>query len=197
MSNKRITKIVHTELRDGTKVSLVPYNGVNEAPQEVVSTLHDLLNEIIEEGKTYPIELPLSLSEFIEYYFKYFVTVMVSGDIDDPKLVQGDDILGCFYIKPNYPGRSAHVCNGGFLVATKARGKSCGTIMGKQYVKWAPLLGYKSSVFNLVYASNVASCRIWEGLGFQQLGRVPKAGRLRDNDELVDAIIYGYDFERD
>ena len=52
--------------------------------------------------------------------------------------------------------------------------------------------GYKSSVFNLVYETNVASCRIWDALGFKRIGRIPACGNLRSSpNELVDAIIYG------
>lgn len=51
--------------------------------------------------------------------------------------------------------------------------------------------GYKYSVFNLVFANNPASSRIWDRLGFQVLGRVPGAGRLANSEELVDALIYG------
>lgn len=54
--------------------------------------------------------------------------------------------------------------------------------------------GYTYSVFNLVYENNVASCRIWDALGFKRIGKVPGAGRLRSYpDQLVDAIIYGRD----
>lgn len=49
-------------------------------------------------------------------------------------------------------------------------------------------------MFNLVYESNVASCRIWDALGFKRIGKVPGAGRLRSNPgQYVDAIIYGRD----
>lgn len=54
--------------------------------------------------------------------------------------------------------------------------------------------GYTYSVFNLVYETNVASCRIWDALGFKRIGRVPGCGNLRSYPgQLVDAIIYGRD----
>ena len=54
--------------------------------------------------------------------------------------------------------------------------------------------GYTYSVFNLVYESNVASCRIWDALGFKRIGRVKGCGALRSYpDQLIDAIIYGRD----
>jgi hypothetical protein len=49
-------------------------------------------------------------------------------------------------------------------------------------------------VFNLVYENNVASCRIWDALGFKRIGKVPGCGNLRSYPgQLVDAIIYGRD----
>jgi len=51
--------------------------------------------------------------------------------------------------------------------------------------------GYKYSVFNLVFANNPASIRIWEKLGFSVIGRVPKAARLDNSEKLVDALIFG------
>jgi hypothetical protein len=49
-------------------------------------------------------------------------------------------------------------------------------------------------VFNLVYETNVASCRIWDALGFKRIGRVPGCGNLRSYPgQPVDAIIYGRD----
>lgn len=102
--------------------------------------------------------------------------------------------LGSFYIKPNYPGRSSHVCNAGFLVTDAARNRGAGRLMGESYLDWAPKLGYTYSVFNLVYETNVVSCKIWDALGFKRIGRVKGCGRLRSHPgRLVDAIIYGRD----
>lgn len=52
-----------------------------------------------------------------------------------------ESILGMFYVKPNYPGRSSHNCNGGFVVPPVARGLKVGMSLGKAYLHFAPLLG--------------------------------------------------------
>jgi hypothetical protein len=58
--------------------------------------------------------------------------------------------------------------------------------------------GYSYSVFNLVYETNVASCRIWDALGFKRIGRVKGCGNLKSYPgELVDAIIYGRDLSHE
>lgn len=89
--------------------------------------------------------------------------------------------------------------------------------MGKSYLHYGPALGYKASVFNLVYANNTGSlrcvarhstpqrsaavsdqgfsyCRIWDSLGFTRAGLIPRAGRLRradgNGEEWVDSVIY-------
>lgn len=49
-----------------------------------------------------------------------------------------------------------------------------------------------------MYETNVASCRIWDALGFKRLGRVKGCGNLKSYPgELVDAIIYGRDLGQD
>ena len=87
------------------------------------------------------------------------------------------------------------MCNGGFITAPKHRQKGVARLMGNLFLQFAPELGYKSSFFNLVFASTEASVRLWESLGFQRVGVVPNAGRLKGFPNLVDAFQYHYDFE--
>ncbi|KAI0294418.1 hypothetical protein BC826DRAFT_897890, partial [Russula brevipes] len=105
-----------------------------------------------------------------------------------------DALVGFYYVKPNYPGRSSHICNAGFLIPPAHRQFGYGMALGKSYLHYGPLLGYKASVFNLVYANNTGSLRIWDSLGFTRAGLIPRAGRLRRADgkgeEWVDSVIY-------
>jgi hypothetical protein len=64
--------------------------------------LHRLLNLIIKEGKTYPQENELDFDQFTAYFGPSFVCVDETAE----------RVLGAFYIKPNYPGRASHICNG-------------------------------------------------------------------------------------
>ena len=45
---------------------------------------------------------------------------------------QSDTVVGSFYVKPNYPDRCAHICNGGFLVSKESRGKGIGKFLGSR-----------------------------------------------------------------
>lgn len=196
---------LYDTLKDGTAVTILPYNSYDETPQNIITAMFTLFNEIIDEGTTYVQENRVNMDEFTQYYFPHFVAVMLKGHIDPNDRLNTDlaievggsnEFLGCFYIKPNYIGRSSHICNAGFLVTFNNRGKSCGTVMGRNYLKLAPLLGFKSSVFNLVYETNISSCKIWDNLGFDRIGRIPKAGRMKGSEDLIDAIMFGYQFEK-
>lgn len=100
---------------------------------------------------------PIALSAFGKYWFQNFGAVMLLGEICSVEEVGRMDreggrdwakeCLGSFYIKPNYPGRSSHVCNGGFLVTDAARNRGVGRLMGEGYLEWAPKLvsSYSSS----------------------------------------------------
>ncbi|KAE8320493.1 hypothetical protein BDV39DRAFT_213515 [Aspergillus sergii] len=182
-----------SHLKDGTPVTLYPIaNGPQSIPADLVALLHREFSAEIKAGCTYPMEEPMTLERFAEYWFGTFAVVAVLGE---EGLTEGRDwereCLGTFYIKPNYPGRCSHVCNAGFLTTVAARGRGVGIVMGETYLQFAPKLGYKYSVFNLVFENNVASVKIWERLGFKIIGRVPGAARLANSEELVDALIIG------
>ena len=172
---------IHDTLSDGTRVLVKALTAGDAAVQ---SELHSLLNRIIEEGKTYPHEFMLDEDAFKSYFNVGFYCVEEATKT----------VLGGFYIKPNFPGRCSHICNGGFIVVHAHTGKGVGKVMGRAYKQLAPKMGFKASIFNLVFEDNVASVRLWTSLGFKIVGRVPQAGRLKGKDGLVDALVFHYDF---
>ncbi|KAI0905305.1 hypothetical protein F4823DRAFT_145412 [Ustulina deusta] len=191
-------------LRDRQSIAtVVPFVSRDQVPPSLLRYLSDQFAKEIEGGDTYPMIDPMPFEKFSAYWLQNFAGIMLLGRINSPdEVVEGKDwsreCLGSFYIKPNYPGRSSHVCNAGFLVTDLARNRGVGRLMGEAYLDWAPKLGYSYSVFNLVYETNVASCKIWDALGFKRIGRVKGCGNLKSYpDRLVDAIIYGRDLGTD
>lgn len=191
-------------LRDRqTAATIIPFASRHQVPASLIIYLCDQINKEIEGGDTYPMIEPFTPHGFADYWFQNFGAVMLLGSIDTAAAILGADdaqqdwsreCLGSFYVKPNYPGRSSHVCNGGLLVTDASRNRGVGRLMGECYIDWAPRLGYTYSMFNLVYETNVASCKIWDALGFKRIGRVRGAGSLKSHpDGLVDGIIYGRD----
>lgn len=108
------------------------HNG--QAPEALIKYLSEVFNSELEgefgglgvitdiaEGKTYPQEGLLTVEEFKGYFFGASTIIgILSPEGTDPASVQTleaaqagrdwkDCVGGCYYIKPNYPGRSSHV----------------------------------------------------------------------------------------
>ncbi|EPX73734.1 L-azetidine-2-carboxylic acid acetyltransferase [Schizosaccharomyces octosporus yFS286] len=166
----------------------------------LLSRLREVLNHEIEKGDTYPYETPLSWEEAEEYFLKYCTVICLEWDGQGPlpnlqsPINWKEKLLGFFIIKPNYPSRCSHICNGGFMVVPETRGRGIGGILAHAFLYFGPRIGYKSSVFNLVFATNAASYKLWDRLGFTRTGVIRNAGRLRGQSKLVDAYIYQYEF---
>ena len=84
-------------------------------------------------------------------------------------------VLGTYYIKTNQPGPGSHVCNCGYMVSSQARRMGLATAMCRHSLKEAVQMGYKAMQFNFVAESNVEAVRLWQRLGFEIVGRLPKA----------------------
>jgi hypothetical protein len=93
-------------------MTLYPITGGSKSiPWDLVKFLHAEFSAEIERGSTYPMESPMALEQFAEYWFGTFAVVAVldvEGEGDGLK--EGREwekvCLGTFYIKPNYPGKS-------------------------------------------------------------------------------------------
>ena len=152
-------------LRDRiTIATLLPFSTPDAVPFRLLSYLCSQLNLEIEKGDTYPMITTMSVSTFGTYWFQNFGAIMVLGkvlsvnELEERHVRWEECCLGSFYIKPNYPGRSSHVCNGGFLVTEAARNKGVGRLMGEGYLEWAPklvclfsILSFESSLDELYY----------------------------------------------
>jgi len=145
-----------------------------------------LLNLVISEEKTYPQKHPLSPTEFATYWLSqdaFVVRPVEQGTTHKPK-----DILGAFYLKPNFPGRCSHICNAGFIVQPQLRGQGIGRFMGEAMLLIAASLGYEAVMFNLVFETNIPSITLWQTLGFEIIGRIPQAAKLADG-QVVEALM--------
>ncbi|MEH2318834.1 GNAT family N-acetyltransferase [Nostoc sp.] len=151
--------------------------------QEVVRTL---LNVVIGEGKTYPQKQPLSQAEFSAYWLSkdaFVVKTSVENATHKPK-----EILGAFYLKPNFPGRCSHICNAGFIVKPGLRGQGIGRFLGEAMLLIAANLGYEAVMFNLVFETNIPSITLWQSLGFKIIGRIGRAAKLGD-EQVIEALM--------
>ncbi len=135
-----------------TTASLFPITSASEVPPSLLAYLCAQFNLEIQKRDTYPMTTSFSVVDFGAYWFQAFGAVMLLSEFLASRLREElrdlEDhgggwvklCLGTFYIKPNYPGRSSHVCNRGFIVTDAARNRGVGRLKGQGYLEWAFLL---------------------------------------------------------
>eukprot|EP00578_Thalassiosira_sp_NH16_P015449 CAMPEP_0181124920 /NCGR_PEP_ID=MMETSP1071-20121207/26762_1 /TAXON_ID=35127 /ORGANISM="Thalassiosira sp., Strain NH16" /LENGTH=247 /DNA_ID=CAMNT_0023210305 /DNA_START=164 /DNA_END=907 /DNA_ORIENTATION=- len=205
-NHRLLTHIIphKTTLKDGrhVEVDFFRHSPTDTEEDEYFAGMA-LMNLVIREGRSWPFEEEFtSVEDWSGYFLSHtaFVVRALDNGMDAARRNSSSqgEILGCFYIKPNFPGRCSHVCNGGFITAPRFRGLGVGRLMGNVFLRAARDLGYKSSYFNLVFKSNHGSVYLWESLGFQRVATLENAARLEGlgEDELDTAYGYRYDLEK-
>ena len=87
---------------------------------------------------------------------------------------------GTYYVRPNQPGRGAHVANAGYMVNPTFRGHGLAVALCEHSLDTARRLGFSGMQFNFVVSTNTAAVRAWEKCGFAVVGRLPNAYRHRE-----------------
>ena len=170
---------IDARLNDGTVVQLILASTQDVAP------LRRLYGVIVEEGASYPHDSLPDDDTFMEYWFHGKTTV--AAYLGKPP-GRTKEMVGAFYLKPNWPGRARQVANAGFIVAPGWRKRGLGWLLGATMLQYATELGYRSVIFNLVFSENEAARHLWRKLGFVELGTIP--GAVRKNDGTYqDAVI--------
>ena len=126
-----------------------------------------ILQPVFAEGETYAYPTDIQSDEAQdEWVEKARVTFVVEAN---------NDILGTYYLKANQPGQGSHVCNCGYVVSGKARGRGLAKAMCLHSQRTAAELGFKAMQYNLVASTNVGAVALWHKMGFATVGRLPGA----------------------
>ena len=140
-----------------------------------------ILEPVVREGTTYPVDPAASREEIFAYWFAPDKQVFVAED-------RKGSLVGTYYIKPNSTGPAAHVANAGYMVLPEARGTDVARTLALDSFARAKAAGYRTMQFNLVIATNAAALHLWAAVGMQEVGRLKEAFRLPSGD-YVDALV--------
>ncbi|MEL7257088.1 MAG: GNAT family N-acetyltransferase [Pseudomonadota bacterium] len=142
--------------------------------------LWPILRDVIRPGDTYAIDPAVSREDMLHLWC----------DMPAASYVAERDgvILGTYYIKTNQQGGGSHVCNCGYITAPAAQGQGIARAMCEHSQDAARALGYEAMQFNFVVASNVGAIALWTKLGFETVGRLPRAFRHPEQG-LMDALV--------
>jgi RimJ/RimL family protein N-acetyltransferase len=139
-----------------------------------------IIGPVIREGATYALPRDLSEDQAIAYWFSSNHQVFVAED--------SAGINGTYYLRRNHQGGGGHVANCGYMTARSARGRGIASAMCSHSMEKARLQGFRAMQFNFVVSTNVGAIRLWERLGFEIVGRLPKAFD-HPSAGIVDALV--------
>ncbi len=140
---------------------------VRKAVEEDFERIWPIFREIAAAGDTYAYPRDISREQAARAW--------LGTPLETYVVEEGGEILGTYYLKTNQPGPGDHVCNCGYMVASAARGRGLATAMCEHSQEVARALGYEAMQFNFVASSNEGAIRLWEKLGFEIVGRLPRA----------------------
>ena len=139
-----------------------------------------ILEPTIRSGETYTLPRDFSRDHALDYWFAPGHEVFVADE--------GGDIVGTYFVRANQQGGGAHVANCGYMTAPRASGRGLARAMCAHSLETARARGFRAMQFNFVVSTNHRAVRIWEGFGFEIVGRLPGAFQ-HPTEGYVDALV--------
>ncbi len=140
--------------------------------KEDEESLYQIFQEVVDAGNQFPYEC----SSMQEFYRQFFAPQSQVYVVHSSKR----ELIGGFYIKPNFSGRSSHIANAAYMIKNTCRGQGIGTLLVKASLDIAKNLGFRAMQFNSVLSQNLIALKLYQKLGFNIIGTIPRAIRNPD-----------------
>jgi ribosomal protein S18 acetylase RimI-like enzyme len=139
-----------------------------------------ILVPMIREGETYTLPRDMTREAALDYWCAAGHEVFVAAE--------DGNVVGTYFLRANQKGGGAHVANCGYVTGPEARGHGVARIMCAHSLERAKARGFRAMQFNFVVSTNERAVRLWQGLGFVTVGRLPGAF-LHPRAGYVDALV--------
>jgi len=141
---------------------------VREATADDWPAIWHIMQPIVRAGETYALETDMDEEEARRYW--------MLGDGVRTVVAEADgEIAGTATGYANRAGNGSHIASGSFMVDRERSGEGIGRGLGEDHIAWARETGFKGIQFNAVVETNAAAVALWESLGFEIVGTVPRA----------------------
>lgn len=151
--------------------------------REDLPAMTELWNKVVEDGNAFPQENPLTLEDAAAFFREQSYTAVAELD---------NTVAGLYILHPNNVGRCGHLGNASYVVDSLRQGRGIGKKLVLHSLYKAKELGFGILQFNAVVASNAGAIHLYEKLGFQRLGMIPKGFKMKDGS-YEDIVLFYYD----
>jgi len=140
----------------------------------------EILEPMIRAGETYTLPREMDKYEALAYWF--------SDEKETFVWEEKGAIFGTYFLKANQQGGGTHVANCGYVTAAAAQGRGIARAMCLHSQELAKERGFRAMQFNFVVSKNERAVKLWQSLGFEVVGRLPRAF-LHPRLGFVDALV--------
>jgi ribosomal protein S18 acetylase RimI-like enzyme len=130
-------------------------------------SIQPIVQPVLAAGETYAVDRDLHDAAVHAYW------MMPAHDVFVAEL--DGRIVGTYYMMHNQRGGGAHVANCGYMTAAEARGRGVARAMCLHSLDHARARGFRAMQFNHVVSTNTGAVALWQKLGFEIVGTLPKA----------------------
>lgn len=148
--------------------------------KEDIPSLLEIWNEIVKNANAFPQMEDLTEKEAEEFFALQTYTGVAE---------QEGEVIGLYILHPNNIGRCGHIANASYAVKDGKRGLKVGERLVLDSLRMAKEYGFHLMQFNAVVSTNKSAIHLYEKIGFQRLGMIPK-GFLLGDDTYTDIILY-------
>lgn len=139
-----------------------------------------IIGPTIEAGETYALDRDMGRDAALAYWL---------GDDRETFVAEADDeIFGTYYMRANQAGGGRITANCGYMTAAAATGRGVARQMCAHSLDHARMRGFRAMQFNFVVSSNDRAVKLWQSMGFDIVGRLPRAFD-HPHHGLVDALV--------
>lgn len=153
---------------------------IRPATKDDHAAIWRIIGPVIRQGETLALPRNMGEVEAVQYW--------TSPDRRTFIAEESGVAVGTYYIRPNQLGGGSHVANCGYVTRVDASRKGVARAMCEHSLSEARRCGFRAMQFNFVVSTNERAVRLWQDLGFREVGRLPAAFQ-RPNDDFADALV--------
>jgi len=127
-----------------------------------------IFQAVVATGTTYVFAADTPEADARPYWLTAGTRSFVAADDDG-------GIVGMYRLTENRPALGSHVANASFMVAPNQQGRRIGEALCRDCLREAKRAGFLAMQFNFVVSTNERAVRLWQSLGFDTVGRLPRA----------------------
>jgi len=142
---------------------------IRPAAETDCDAIWNIFHAVVASGDTYAFDPHISREDALAYWIRSDTRTYVA--------TKNGKIVGTYLLRPNQPALGSHVANAAFMVAPTPRRSGVGRAMSEHCLSEARGLAFRAIQFNFVVSTNESALRLWQQLGFDIVGTLPRAFR--------------------